>query len=830
MPLGGGGGGFGSGGGGGGGSYVPTLTGVTRIAGTTSTAAPITYLNVMDFGADNTGTNYNDTAFNAAIVEAQTILQYGQANDVIISGPAGKYKLGQYTGLMIPNGVRFGNFGGGGYGSAEFYFPTQTNQPMVIATVSSETTTTATLTGVTPYNGSPMSFPVSGSTPQSVIIGYGCYTYTGVTSNGTSTPTLTGISPALSGEVGQNVYAGAAILIGASGGSNETSWTLDRTIHVVGPGSGFTFFQTTTTGSVTPGTTTSIPLTSVTGLPTGGCQMMIVGPNNIPQPFSYTGISSLTLTGVTWVSGMNTTVISSGGEVINITPPNTMDGIYVGTEGAIDCLVSNFRHATVMCHDHEQWGPNFSPSGCYSGVCVAAPNVSNYPADDSGNQTFHAGINWAQCQWAPIYITAYNDLNNATFYGGNTWGECPWGFMWKEATKGVTNGVPSAIVAQSILHDAAFEAMTLGIIGCPDVNAVVQMTFDNCSIGWDTAQAWAPIAEFTAQGLTLNIIGGDMFSSLSPNSDANTPFFVADHVTGQITNTTEMNRFVAGRAVIGTAPGYATSSPLYWLPFPGGLITASAQSVPAGAVCKATTLINSSFSNQATSVFTDDQTSGVIIGVAVAAFTHSVGYIGALATSALYGPVNVSVHTGGDITANSLVMSNGATSAGTAKSVSTAAGALAAGTGAPPKFTESRTFSISGLIAVPSGATNFIPPFFEPVDSGVTKKIIGVRCEVRGGTSATFAVNQNGSPVSGLSSVTASTAAAYTAATVPPSVTDGDVFAIVVASISGTPDGLTVSLIFETTPTTTQNGVVFARALAADSGGVAQVALSPALL
>ena len=116
-----------------------------------------------------------------------------------------------------------------------------------------------------------------------------------------------------------------------------------------------------------------------------------------------------------------------------------------------------------------------------------------------------------------------------------------------------------------------------------------------------------------------------------------------------------------------------------------------------------------------------------------------------------------------------------------------------------PNLTESRTFAITGAIGVPVGGTNYIPPFFEPVDSGVTKKLINVRYVIRAGTSVTFAVTRNGVNVSGLGALSASTVAGGTAPTVAPAVTDGDQFAIVISAVSGTPDGLTVSLIFETT-------------------------------
>jgi hypothetical protein len=111
----------------------------------------------------------------------------------------------------------------------------------------------------------------------------------------------------------------------------------------------------------------------------------------------------------------------------------------------------------------------------------------------------------------------------------------------------------------------------------------------------------------------------------------------------------------------------------------------------------------------------------------------------------------------------------------------------------------SGTYAVSGLIAVASGATNYLPPFFFHVTSGVTVKLVSVRAVVRSATSATISVNQNGASVSGLSAVVVTTTPTTTAATTPPSVADGDEFAIVVSSITGTPDGLTLTFFFEIT-------------------------------
>ena len=111
---------------------------------------------------------------------------------------------------------------------------------------------------------------------------------------------------------------------------------------------------------------------------------------------------------------------------------------------------------------------------------------------------------------------------------------------------------------------------------------------------------------------------------------------------------------------------------------------------------------------------------------------------------------------------------------------------------------EDRTFSVSGPIAVASGATNYLPPFFKSVGSGSNITLIGVHTLLHSG-SATISINQNGSAVSGLSAVSVSTTASYTAASTAPTVADGDYFAPVVSSVSGSPDGLSVTFVFAVT-------------------------------
>lgn len=104
------------------------------------------------------------------------------------------------------------------------------------------------------------------------------------------------------------------------------------------------------------------------------------------------------------------------------------------------------------------------------------------------------------------------------------------------------------------------------------------------------------------------------------------------------------------------------------------------------------------------------------------------------------------------------------------------------------------TYSVSGTLAVPSGATNYLPPFFKVFPSNVTYTLIGIEAMVRSG-SCTISIDQNGSAVSGLSAVSVTTSATTTNATSPASVTSGDYFSPVITAVS-LADGLSLTFIF----------------------------------
>lgn len=112
--------------------------------------------------------------------------------------------------------------------------------------------------------------------------------------------------------------------------------------------------------------------------------------------------------------------------------------------------------------------------------------------------------------------------------------------------------------------------------------------------------------------------------------------------------------------------------------------------------------------------------------------------------------------------------------------------------------TEGHTFLIPGLIAVPSGATDYIPPMFVTVPTGMTVKISKTRQVIRAGTSATFKLQKNGVDITGFTGIAATTTAGSTTPTAVTLAND-DIISLIVTAISGAPDNLSVKLVLDYT-------------------------------
>jgi hypothetical protein len=111
-------------------------------------------------------------------------------------------------------------------------------------------------------------------------------------------------------------------------------------------------------------------------------------------------------------------------------------------------------------------------------------------------------------------------------------------------------------------------------------------------------------------------------------------------------------------------------------------------------------------------------------------------------------------------------------------------------------FRTAQTFAVAGEIRVPSGQVDVIPPMFVSKLAGQVVKLVKVRCQIAAGTSATFKVQRNGSDATGFTGIVATTTAADTD---PADITlaDNDVLQLAVTAVSGTPQNLTVTLVFE---------------------------------
>ena len=105
------------------------------------------------------------------------------------------------------------------------------------------------------------------------------------------------------------------------------------------------------------------------------------------------------------------------------------------------------------------------------------------------------------------------------------------------------------------------------------------------------------------------------------------------------------------------------------------------------------------------------------------------------------------------------------------------------------------TYSVSGTLAVPSGATNFLPPFFSP--GGM--QLLSVIGMTRSG-SLTLDIQQNGSGIAGLTGLAISNTPSTNSPTNQVTASPGDYFAPVITAISGTPDGLSLSFYFQIVP------------------------------
>lgn len=538
-------------------------------------------INVMDYGADNTGVDYNDTAFADAIAAAVAI---GYPYPMI-TGPKGTYNFGGYSSLSggtykgpslaLPSGIQFGGFGGGAYGCATFSFP-ETLQPTAFARVNGSTVTAQS---TLPLKNCKNAFaPASVDYPQYAhVSGFGTITYTGITGSGL-TPTLTGVT-GLIGDAVDALCAGNASVLLSSGLANRM--VLDQSIIVSGPFTGTRNLWcpcATLNGSVASNAGT-IAVTAVAGtLPSSG-QVMIVGPNG-QYCITYTGYSGGNLTGCTTAN--DTATLPSGASVFYITPPTAVDGIYMGS-GSVDCSVTGFRHGTVTAADHNHWGPNFYASLNYSHVCLEGPANVDWVQVDSGNHHFQAPMKWEGAYWANLYVTYGNALLASWFDGRQQSGSSPW-WCWKEAVTGVTGANGTIFDQNCYVSNVMQEDGGLGFIGCPDGGSSCSATFVGCqiSLGGQSPGNLPIVAEFACNMTNFRIIGPGMTGG---NASTTNPWILGSYGYGTIeVNPSSLHPF-ALRPILGRVRIGVTS--IYKILFPGGAIVAGQNAnVPsAGTIC-----------------------------------------------------------------------------------------------------------------------------------------------------------------------------------------------------------------------------------------------------
>lgn len=118
--------------------------------------------------------------------------------------------------------------------------------------------------------------------------------------------------------------------------------------------------------------------------------------------------------------------------------------------------------------------------------------------------------------------------------------------------------------------------------------------------------------------------------------------------------------------------------------------------------------------------------------------------------------------------------------------------------GGPTVWYETKVYTVPDEIKVPSGATDFLPPFIIALRTGQTAKIVKVVHEIGSGTSATVKIQKNGSDLEGFTGITVK-AEKKTTDPADQSVADGDAIAPVVTAVSGTPKNMTFAIVVEHT-------------------------------
>ena len=106
------------------------------------------------------------------------------------------------------------------------------------------------------------------------------------------------------------------------------------------------------------------------------------------------------------------------------------------------------------------------------------------------------------------------------------------------------------------------------------------------------------------------------------------------------------------------------------------------------------------------------------------------------------------------------------------------------------------TWITPNAVTVPSGTTDAIPPMIVSLPVDRTAKLLSLRRSILGGTSATFKLQRNGVDITGYTGLSATTTIAQTDAA-DVALADGDKIQPIVTAVSGSPVGLSISLVIE---------------------------------
>lgn len=120
------------------------------------------------------------------------------------------------------------------------------------------------------------------------------------------------------------------------------------------------------------------------------------------------------------------------------------------------------------------------------------------------------------------------------------------------------------------------------------------------------------------------------------------------------------------------------------------------------------------------------------------------------------------------------------------------------GPAASKTFRIPHTFTIPGIVSVPSGDTDYVPGMFVDLPAGQTATISLARARINSGTSATVQLKRNGTGICTATAVT-TTSADIAMTSAPVALADNDYLQIVVSIISGTPKNLSFTAFIDYT-------------------------------